>query len=98
MLYSAVLLVSLLTRQALATGTPFGYATGAFIPNLSFASLRSVLKSVSLLFLQGTTGGGSAEAAEPTSNAQLVSWLGDSTARTIVLTQTFDFTGTAAKG
>lgn len=39
-----------------------------------------------------TTGGGSAAAATPTSNAQLISWLSDSTARTIVLTSTFDFT------
>ncbi|KAG8875922.1 hypothetical protein FRB97_004628 [Tulasnella sp. 331] len=46
-------------------------------------------------YATGTTGGGSATAATPTSNAQLVSWLGDSTARVIVLTTMFDFTGTA---
>lgn len=43
----------------------------------------------------GTTGGGSAAAATPTSSAQLASWLGDSTARVIVLDKTYDFTGSA---
>ncbi|KAG8817905.1 hypothetical protein FRC18_000325 [Serendipita sp. 400] len=50
-------------------------------------------------FGSSTTGGGSAAAATPTSNAQLASWLSDSTARTIVLTSIFDFTnyyGTAS--
>ncbi|KAG8843313.1 hypothetical protein FRC20_004008 [Serendipita sp. 405] len=50
-------------------------------------------------FGSSTTGGGSAPAATPTSNAQLASWLSDSTARTIVLTSIFDFTnyyGTAS--
>ncbi|KAG9010477.1 hypothetical protein FRB94_010440 [Tulasnella sp. JGI-2019a] len=49
-------------------------------------------------YATGTTGGGSAAAATPTSNAQLVSWLGDSTARVIVLTTMFDFTGTSVSG
>ncbi|KAJ7574373.1 putative pectin lyase precursor [Mycena floridula] len=40
----------------------------------------------------GTTGGGNAAAATPTSLAQLTTWLSDSTARTIVLTSVFDFT------
>lgn len=43
-------------------------------------------------FGSATTGGGSAAAATPTSTAQLLSWLSDSTARTIVLTSIFDFT------
>ncbi|KAG8764076.1 hypothetical protein FRC12_008287 [Ceratobasidium sp. 428] len=42
----------------------------------------------------GTTGGGSAAAAVPTSTNQLVSWLGDSTARVILLDKIFDFTDT----
>ncbi|KAI0471704.1 pectate lyase a [Xylariaceae sp. FL0804] len=45
-------------------------------------------------FAQGVTGGGSATAVYPTTNAELVSYLGDSSARVIVLTKTFDFTGT----
>ncbi|KAI1342810.1 pectate lyase a [Xylariaceae sp. FL0016] len=45
-------------------------------------------------FAKGVTGGGSATAVYPTTNAQLVSYLGDSSARVIVLTKTFDFTGT----
>ncbi|KAF8900932.1 pectin lyase fold/virulence factor [Mucidula mucida] len=40
----------------------------------------------------GTTGGGSASAATPSSLAELTTWLSDSTARTIVLTSVFDFT------
>ncbi|KAF8757260.1 Pectate lyase [Rhizoctonia solani] len=43
-------------------------------------------------YASGTTGGGSAAAAVPTSTSQLVSWLGDSTARTILLDKIFDFT------
>lgn len=42
----------------------------------------------------GTTGGGSATAAKPSSNAQLKEWLSDSTARVIVLDSIFDFTNT----
>ncbi|KAB5589743.1 hypothetical protein CTheo_6817 [Ceratobasidium theobromae] len=42
----------------------------------------------------GATGGGSATAAVPSSTAELISWLGDSTARVILLDKTFDFTST----
>ncbi|RHZ68358.1 hypothetical protein CDV55_107559 [Aspergillus turcosus] len=45
-------------------------------------------------FAKGVTGGGSATAVYPSTNAELVSYLGDSQARVIVLTKTFDFTGT----
>ncbi|KAF8608769.1 putative pectin lyase precursor [Ceratobasidium sp. AG-I] len=45
-------------------------------------------------YATGTTGGGSAAAAVPTSTAQLVTWLGDSTARVILLDKIFDFTDT----
>ncbi|EAW23742.1 polysaccharide lyase family 1 protein [Aspergillus fischeri NRRL 181] len=45
-------------------------------------------------FAKGVTGGGSATAVYPSTTAELVSYLGDSEARVIVLTKTFDFTGT----
>ncbi|KAJ6006137.1 hypothetical protein N7451_004081 [Penicillium sp. IBT 35674x] len=45
-------------------------------------------------FAEGTTGGGDATAVYPTTTDELVSYLGDSEARVIVLTKTFDFTGT----
>ncbi|CAI0648296.1 unnamed protein product [Colletotrichum noveboracense] len=51
-------------------------------------------------FAADVTGGGSATAVTPTTNDELVSYLGDSTARVIVLTKTFDFTdadGTATE-
>lgn len=44
-------------------------------------------------FAKGVTGGGSATPVYPKSNAELVSYLGDSSARVIVLDRTFDFTG-----
>ncbi|KAJ1304539.1 hypothetical protein OPQ81_005680 [Rhizoctonia solani] len=43
-------------------------------------------------YAAGTTGGGSATPAVPSSTAQLVSWLGDSTPRVILLDKTYDFT------
>ncbi|KAG8989617.1 hypothetical protein FRB94_014176 [Tulasnella sp. JGI-2019a] len=49
-------------------------------------------------YASGTTGGGTAALATPTSNAQLVSWLGDNTARVIILTSIYDFTGTTVTG
>lgn len=52
----------------------------------------------------GTTGGGSATAAVPSSLAELTTWLSDSTARVILLDKVYDFTsaegtvtGTACK-
>lgn len=45
-------------------------------------------------FAKGVTGGGSATAVYPTTNDQLVSYLGDSEARVIVLSKTFNFIGT----
>ncbi|KAI0441522.1 polysaccharide lyase family 1 protein [Xylaria telfairii] len=45
-------------------------------------------------FAKGVTGGGSATPVYPTTNAELVSYLGDSSPRVIVLTKTFDFRGT----
>ncbi|OKL55774.1 putative pectin lyase B [Talaromyces atroroseus] len=45
-------------------------------------------------FAKGVTGGGSATAVYPTTTDELVSYLGDSEARVIVLDRTFDFTDT----
>ncbi|KAJ6037205.1 pectin lyase A [Penicillium herquei] len=45
-------------------------------------------------FAKGVTGGGDATAVYPTTTDELVSYLGDSEARVIVLDKTFDFTGT----
>ncbi|GLI74370.1 hypothetical protein PoHVEF18_002607 [Penicillium ochrochloron] len=45
-------------------------------------------------FAKGTTGGGSATPVYPSTTSELVSYLGDSQARVIVLTKTFDFRGT----
>ncbi|KAG7286271.1 hypothetical protein NEMBOFW57_008579 [Staphylotrichum longicolle] len=44
-------------------------------------------------FAKGVTGGGSASPVYPTTTAQLVSYLGDSQPRVIMLDRTFDFTG-----
>ncbi|KAI0596526.1 pectate lyase a [Biscogniauxia sp. FL1348] len=45
-------------------------------------------------FAKGVTGGGSATPVYPSTTAELVSYLGDSSPRVIVLQKTFDFTGT----
>ncbi|ROV89782.1 hypothetical protein VSDG_08626 [Cytospora chrysosperma] len=45
-------------------------------------------------FAKGVTGGGSATTVYPTTTDELVSYLGDSTARVIVLDGTYDFRGT----
>ncbi|EFQ31203.1 pectate lyase [Colletotrichum graminicola] len=45
-------------------------------------------------FAKGTTGGGSAAPVYPSTTAQLVSYLTDSSPRVIVLTKTFDFRNT----
>jgi pectin lyase len=45
-------------------------------------------------FAKGVTGGGSTSPVYPTTIAQLVSYLGDSQPRVIMLDRTFDFTGT----
>ncbi|QRW23565.1 pectate lyase [Rhizoctonia solani] len=42
----------------------------------------------------GTTGGEGSTAAVPSSTDELISWLGDDTARVIVIDKTFDFTST----
>ncbi|CZR66395.1 probable pectin lyase A [Phialocephala subalpina] len=45
-------------------------------------------------FATGVTGGGSATPVYPSTTAELVSYLGSSSPQVIVLTKTFDFTGT----
>lgn len=45
-------------------------------------------------FASSTTGGGDTAAVYPSTTDELVSYLGDSSARVIVLTKTFDFRGT----
>ncbi|KAH8684509.1 putative pectate lyase [Tricladium varicosporioides] len=45
-------------------------------------------------FAKGVTGGGSATPVYPSTTAELVSYLGDSSPRVIVLQKTFDFTST----
>lgn len=74
-------------------------------PTASFglAAALALIKTVSAAdavvgaaegFAKGVTGGGSASPVYPSTTAELVSYLGDSSARVIVLTKTFDFTGT----
>ena len=46
-------------------------------------------------FAAGTTGGASGQTVTPSSTSELVSYLGSSSPLTIVLSKTFDFTGTA---
>ncbi|KAI1844846.1 hypothetical protein JX265_012479 [Neoarthrinium moseri] len=63
------------------------------------AALSSTVSAVGVSgaaegFAKGVTGGGSATPVYPSTTAELVSYLGDSQARVIVLTKTFDFTGT----
>ncbi|CAP95882.1 hypothetical protein E8E15_010020 [Penicillium rubens] len=49
-------------------------------------------------FAKGVTGGGSAAPVYPSTTDELVSYLGDSSPRVIVLTKTFDFRGTEGTG
>lgn len=65
----------------------------------AFAALASSAQAISVSgaaegFAKGVTGGGSATPVYPKTTDELVSYLGDSTARVIVLDKTFDFTGT----
>ncbi|GKZ29781.1 hypothetical protein AbraIFM66950_006411 [Aspergillus brasiliensis] len=63
------------------------------------ASLASAVSAAGVVgaaegFAHGVTGGGSASPVYPTTTAELVSYLGDSEPRVIILDRTFDFTGT----
>lgn len=68
----------------------FASAVAAWTSSVSAVSVTGAAEG----FAKGVTGGGSATAVYPTTNADLVKYLGDSSARVIVLRQTFDFTGT----
>lgn len=68
----------------------FGTAVAAFAKLASGAGVTGAAEG----FAKGVTGGGTAAAVYPTTNDELVSYLGDSSARVIILTKTFDFTGT----
>lgn len=62
-----------------------------------FFALASYVRSISAVgvsgaaegFAKGVTGGGSATPVYPSTTAELVSYLGDSSARVIVLTKTY---------
>ena len=84
-------------------------AQSAFIMKLSLIALASAYTTSAAVvgeratyavtgtpegFGKGTTGGGNAECAIPSSVAQLKTWLTDSTARCIVLDREFNFKGT----
>ncbi|KAI4603933.1 hypothetical protein KJ359_000055 [Pestalotiopsis sp. 9143b] len=65
----------------------------------ALAGLAQAASSVSVSgtaegFASAVTGGGSATAVYPDTTDELISYLGDDEARVIVLTKTFDFTGT----
>ncbi|KAH0369071.1 polysaccharide lyase family 1 protein, partial [Aureobasidium melanogenum] len=78
--------------------TLFTSALAAFASTVSAAGVTGAAEG----FAKGVTGGGSAAAVYPSTTAELVSYLGDSQPRVIVLTKTFDFRGTegttSAKG
>ncbi|EMT74154.1 hypothetical protein FOCG_15976 [Fusarium oxysporum f. sp. radicis-lycopersici 26381] len=65
-------------------------AVAALVSNVSAAGVTGTPEG----FASEVTGGGSAEGAYPKSTDELVSMLGDSTTRVILLDQEFDFTGT----
>jgi hypothetical protein len=69
-------------------------AVAAFAVNAAAQTVSGAAEG----FAAGVTGGGSAAAVTPTTNEELVSYLGDSNPRTIVLTKTFDFTGSTVSG
>ena len=69
-------------------------AVAAFAVNAAAQTVSGTAEG----FAAGVTGGGSAAAVTPATNEELVSYLGDSNPRTIVLTKTFDFTGSTVSG
>ncbi|PYI01649.1 pectin lyase pelB [Aspergillus sclerotiicarbonarius CBS 121057] len=71
-------------------GSLIAAAAAAFASTVSAAGVVGSAEG----FAQGVTGGGSASPVYPTTTAELVSYLGDSQPRVIMLDRTFDFTGT----
>lgn len=66
---------------------------------LALAAMANSVSAIAVVgaaegFAKGVTGGGSATPVYPSTTAELVSYLGDSSARVIVLSKTFDFTST----
>ncbi|THY15307.1 putative pectin lyase [Aureobasidium pullulans] len=78
--------------------TLFTSALAAFASTVGAAGVTGAAEG----FAKGVTGGGSAAPVYPSTTAELVSYLGDSKPRVIVLTKTFDFRNTegttSAKG
>lgn len=60
---------------------------------LAFVNSAAAVTGAAEGFAKGITGGGSGRAVTPTTTAELVSYLGSSESLNIVLTKTFDFTG-----
>lgn len=73
------------------SGAAEGFAAGVTGGGVSLYTSRRRLE-FQLIYNQ------SAAAVTPTTNEELVSYLGDSSPRTIVLTKTFDFTGSTVSG
>lgn len=67
--------------------------TAALAALLPLASAADAVKGAAEGFAKGVTGGGNAAPVYPTSITELTNYLKDSSARVIVLTKTFDFTG-----
>ncbi|KAI8934311.1 hypothetical protein NX059_009050 [Plenodomus lindquistii] len=63
----------------------------------SSVSAADAVKGAAEGFAKGVTGGGKATPVYPSTTAQLISYLADASPRVIVLTKTFDFTGTEGK-
>ena len=70
--------------------TPIFTVALAALCNTAAAQVKGAAEG----FAKGVTGGANKNVVYPNTNAELVSYLGDSTARTIVLRKTFDFTNT----
>ncbi|KAK4553685.1 hypothetical protein LTR86_009183 [Recurvomyces mirabilis] len=66
------------------------YTLAALVANSAALAVSGTAEG----FAKGVTGGGSASPVYPKNNAELVSYLGDSSPRVIILQKTFDFTGT----
>lgn len=60
----------------------------------SNGTLSSLVSGSPVGFASSVTGGGNASPVYPTTTDELTSYLGDDQARVIVLSQTFDYTGT----
>ncbi|CAN9441202.1 unnamed protein product [Alternaria alternata] len=76
-------------KYSLFTAVVAAFASGV--------SAADAVKGAAEGFAKGVTGGGSAKPVYPSTTAELISYLGDSSPRVIVLTKTFDFTGTEGK-